>query len=185
MTTTYIRFSGTAEFDEPPGQPTHTRAAAPAANASTRMTRIKTSRATSHSPPPSHATRPAPAGTSPASASRASAQSRRAAGSSPAERPSSPASTLVNRSITPPLPPPGACPPGPPRPRAGCFSGACSASAARAAASPSELSRYRCRRGRPAGCPSSQHASTRPRSASRIKIGYSVPDRSPVCLASR
>ena len=82
------------------------------------MTRITTSRATSHSPPPSHATRLAPAGTSPASASTASAQSRRAAGSSPAERLSSPASTRVNRSITPPLPPPGACPPGPPRPRA-------------------------------------------------------------------
>ena len=71
---------------------------------------ITTSRATSHSPPPSHATRAAPAGTSPASASTASAQSRRAAGSSPAERPSSPASTRVNRSITPPPPPPCAWP---------------------------------------------------------------------------
>ncbi len=31
---------------------------------------------------------------------------------------------------------------------------------------------------------SCQHASTSPRSASRIKIGYSVPDFNPVCFAS-
>ena len=36
---------------------------------------------------------------------------------------------------------------------------------------------------RPAGRPSSQRASTRPRSASLIKIGYRLPDFSPVSLA--
>jgi hypothetical protein len=103
VTTTYIWLRGTAESDELPGQPTHATPTAPAANASTRITLcIKTSRATSHSPPHSHATRPAPDGTSPASASTALAQSRRAAGSSPTEHRRSPASTRVNRSITPP-----------------------------------------------------------------------------------
>ena len=58
------------------------------------------------------------------------------------------------------------------------------ASAPVALASPAEVSRYRCRRGRPGVGSSCQHASTRPRSASRIKIGYSVPDFRPVCLAS-
>ena len=47
------------------------------------------------------------------------------------------------------------------------------------------VSRYRCRRGRPGAGSSCQHASTSPRSASRIKIGYSVPDFSPVCLGQR
>jgi len=42
----------------------------------------------------------------------------------------------------------------------------------------------KCRRGRPGVGSSCQHASTRPRSASRIRIGYSVPDFSPVCPAS-
>ncbi len=58
------------------------------------------------------------------------------------------------------------------------------ASAALALASPAGVRRYRCRRGRPRCGSSCQHASTRPRSASRIKIGYSVPDFRPVCLAS-
>ena len=61
---------------------------------------------------------------------------------------------------------------------------AASASAVVALASPSAVSRYRWRRGRPGTGSSCQHASTRPRSASRIRIGYSVPDFSPVCRAS-
>ena len=54
-----------------------------------------------------------------------------------------------------------------------------SLSAARAAASPSGVRRYSCRRGRPAGCSSSQHASTSPRSTKRTSTGYRVPDRNP------
>ena len=83
-----------------------------------------------------------------------------------------------------------------PRPRRGLAPGravlaarsaAASSASARAVvalASPLAVSRYRCRRGRPGAGSSCQHASTRPRSASRIKIGYSVPDFSPVSRAS-
>ncbi len=67
---------------------------------------------------------------------------------------------------------------------AGSAGRATAASAPVALASPAVVSRYRCRRGRPGTGSSCQHASTRPRSASRIKIGYSVPDFSPACLAS-
>jgi hypothetical protein len=178
--------SGVAEFDDAPGQPIQTNPTAPAANTSARMTQrtVTTSRATSHSPPQSQATRAGPAGTSPISASTASAHSRRAAGSSLAERPSSPASTPVDRSITCPLPPPA-----PTRPaRDGrtavvqpCLFGQRRPDRGQAVgAEPAEVPPWA-----PGWLPVPQHASTRPRSASRIRIGYNVPDRSLVSVASR
>jgi hypothetical protein len=61
--------------------------------------------------------------------------------------------------------------------------GVCSASSA-ARVRPGPVSRYRCRGGRPAGASVSQEVSSRPRSASRIRIGYTEPALSPSCWHS-
>ena len=62
--------------------------------------------------------------------------------------------------------------------------GTASAGTASAAARPAAVSRYRCRLGRPGTGSSSHSASSSPRSASRIRMGYRLPDFSPVSLAT-
>src|SRR6266545_2343649 len=53
-------------------------------------------------------------------------------------------------------------------------------SRSRASSAPSAVRRYMCRGGRPAAAAGSQRVSSSSRSARRIRIGYSVPDASPV-----
>ena len=141
----------------------------------------RASRAIIRTPPARQASRRQPGGTSCASAQSASAQSRRSAGSSRAQ--ARPSQLIAPRA----RPRPARLAASRPEPALAARSGCCAAWAASARvalASPSAVSRYRCRRGRP-GCGSScQQASTSPRSASRIRIGYRVPDFRPVVVAS-
>ena len=145
-------------------------------NASTRMTLRSSSPAISQTPPSSHITLARPAPVSVASATRPSSHSARSGPSSHADRVTQSRQHPRDDRHHPSCARTGR--------RLGAIAGRCrceaaSVSAARPAASPSGLSRYRCWRGRPAGCSSSQRASTSPRSAQRISTGYRVPERSP------
>jgi hypothetical protein len=180
-----------------PGQVTEAVNPAAAANNSQRPILLAMSApvAIAGSPSASQASRLRPDGTSYDSAQTARTQSRRSAGSS---RNATPAATPAARLSLPTTPPPRS-PARPAHPVTGSTAGrparaarapgraadlAALAGASIAQARPPAVSRYRWRRGRPGAGSGCQHASTSPRSASRIKIGYSVPDFSPVCTAS-
>ena len=115
----------------------------------------------------------------PAPAAAAGRQPARGRGEQPARQVSigrpSPARVTGRRFAY--QPPPG-CGQGRPRTAAGPGRAAGASKAARLA--PAAVSRYRCRAGRP-GRPGSQRASSSPRSASRIKTGYSDPAFRPAC----
>ena len=184
MPTTYIRLTGVAEFVDAPGQPIHTKPTAPAANASAWMIRFITY-LPRHEPQPSAQPgqpdeRPAgivdarPAGRAPSRGGARPAARPSAAADRPASASTDPSRATLRRQPPPARRgrawrawvPPRPAPPGR-RPGHRRSAGTGAGAGARLVA-------------RPPTAPRSGR-----RSASRIRIGYNVPDASPVCLASR